>query len=183
MVNGSEQPNVHARFGRRRFLAGGAALGMTGAFAALLAACGGAAPTTAPSGSSAAPAASTAPQATVAATQAPITINQNATRAPVGASATAGSSPVAVTPTTALGASGGTFTFARSTDSDNLDPVVQDGNINIWVFMNIYDQLIRVTDDGLTLQPMLAEKWEISADNLTYTFHLARGLNSRMARR
>ncbi len=176
MVNGSEQPNVHARFGRRRFLAGGAALGMTGAFAALLAACGGAAPTTAPSGSSAAPAASTAPQATVAATQAPITINQNATRAPVGASATAGSSPVAVTPTTALGASGGTFTFARSTDSDNLDPVVQDGNINIWVFMNIYDQLIRVTDDGLTLQPMLAEKWEISADNLTYTFHLRQGV-------
>lgn len=176
MVNGSEQPNVHARFGRRRFLAGGAALGMTGAFAALLAACGGAAPTTAPSGSSAAPAASTAPPATVAATQAPITINQNATRAPVGASATAGSSPVAVTPTTALGASGGTFTFARSTDSDNLDPVVQDGNINIWVFMNIYDQLIRVTDDGLTLQPMLAEKWEISADNLTYTFHLRQGV-------
>jgi len=176
VVNGSEQPNVHARFGRRRFLAGGAALGMTGAFAALLAACGGAAPTTAPSGSSAAPAASTAPQATVAATQAPITINQNATRAPVGASATAGSSPVAVTPTTALGASGGTFTFARSTDSDNLDPVVQDGNINIWVFMNIYDQLIRVTDDGLTLQPMLAEKWEISADNLTYTFHLRQGV-------
>ncbi len=176
MVNGSEQPNVHARFGRRRFLAGGAALGMTVACAALLAACGGAAPTTAPSGSSAAPAASTAPQATVAATQAPITINQNATRAPVGASATAGSSPVAVTPTTALGASGGTFTFARSTDSDNLDPVVQDGNINIWVFMNIYDQLIRVTDDGLTLQPMLAEKWEISADNLTYTFHLRQGV-------
>lgn len=176
MVNNSEQPEMRPRFGRRRFLVGGATLGVTGAFAALLAACGGAAPTTAPAGSTAAPAGSAAPQATVAATQAPITVNQNTTRVPVGASATAGSSPVAIAPTAALGATGGTFTFSRSTDSDNLDPVTQDGNINIWVFMNIYDQLLRVSDDGLTLQPMLAEKWEISADGLTYTFRLRQGV-------
>ncbi len=177
MENNFGQPDSHPRFGRRRFLVGGATLGVTGAFAALLAACGGAAPTTAPVGSSAAPAASAAPQATVAATQAPITINQNTTRVPVGASATTGASPVAITtPTAALGATGGMFTFSRAVDSDNLDPVTQDGNINIWVFMNIYDQLIRVTDDGLTLQPMLAEKWDISADNLTYTFHLRQGV-------
>lgn len=170
------EQQVQQRFNRRRFLVGGAALGVTGAFAALLAACGGAAPATAPTGSSSAPAASTAPQATVAATQAPITINQNTTRVAVGASATTGASPVAVTPTTPLGTSGGSFTFARAVDSDNLDPVTQDGNINIWVFMNIYDQLIRVSDDGLTLQPMLAEKWDISPDNLTYTFHLRQGV-------
>jgi peptide/nickel transport system substrate-binding protein len=175
-VDQDAEQQVQQRFNRRRFLVGGAALGVTGAFAALLAACGGAAPATAPTGSSSAPAASTAPQATVAATQAPITINQNTTRVAVGASATTGASPVAVTPTTPLGTSGGSFTFARAVDSDNLDPVTQDGNINIWVFMNIYDQLIRVSDDGLTLQPMLAEKWDISPDNLTYTFHLRQGV-------
>ncbi len=177
MVNNSEQPAGYARFGRRRFLVGGASLGVTGAFAALLAACGGAAPTTAPAGSSAAPSSSAAPAASAAtATQAPVSVNQNTTRVPVGASATAGRSPVAAAPTTVLGAAGGTFTFSRSTDSDNLDPVTQDGNIDIWVLMNIYDQLIRVSDDGLTLQPMLAEKWEISADGLTYTFHLRQGV-------
>src|SRR3954468_4722577 len=67
---------------------------------------------------------------------------------------------------------GGTLRFGRHSDSDNLDPVTNDGNVNIWVFMNAYDQLIKVTDDGSALEAGLAEKWEISDDGLTYTFHL-----------
>jgi peptide/nickel transport system substrate-binding protein len=38
--------------------------------------------------------------------------------------------------------------------------------------MSIYDQLVRVDTSGTTLEPALAEKWEISPDGLTYTFHL-----------
>ena len=38
---------------------------------------------------------------------------------------------------------GGTLRFARAEDSDNLDPVTNDGNVNIWIFMNIYNQLDR----------------------------------------
>ena len=38
--------------------------------------------------------------------------------------------------------------------------------------MSIYDQLVRVDNSGTTLEPALAEKWEISPDGLTYTFHL-----------
>jgi peptide/nickel transport system substrate-binding protein len=67
---------------------------------------------------------------------------------------------------------GGTLRFGRATDSDNLDPVTNDGNVNIWYFMSIYDQLVRVAPDGISLVPGLAESWEMSEDGLTYTFHL-----------
>ena len=38
--------------------------------------------------------------------------------------------------------------------------------------MNIYDQLVRVGADGISLVPGLAESWEVSDDGITYTFHL-----------
>ncbi len=49
-------------------------------------------------------------------------------------------------------------------------------NVNIWVLMNVYDQLIRVAPNGVELEPGLAERWEISDDGLTYTFHLRPGI-------
>ena len=67
---------------------------------------------------------------------------------------------------------GGTLRFGRAVDSDNLDPVTNDGNVNIWYFMSIYDQLVRVGPDGISLVPALAESWDVSEDGLTYTFHL-----------
>lgn len=67
---------------------------------------------------------------------------------------------------------GGTFRFGRGEESDNLDPVITGLNTSIWFFMSIYDQLIRVSADGISLEPSLAESWDISDDQLTYTFHL-----------
>src|SRR5436190_21819582 len=171
------------RFSRRRLLGWITAIGTSGALGSLLAACGGAAatPTTAPSAGGTATAAG--------AGQTPVTINQNITPTPAGgagASPAAGGaspaaspvrSPAATTAAAPAGAAGGTFTFSRASDSDNLDPVTQDGNVDIWIFMSIYDQLIKVSDDGLSLQPMLAEKWEVSPDGLTYTFHLRKGVS------
>lgn len=156
MQDHSTRTDARLRLSRRRLLGGMATLGAAGALPALLAACGGspATATTAPAaGATAAP----------SATAAPITINQNITPTPTTASS---ASPAA----------GGSFTFSRAADSDNLDPVTQDGNVDIWIFMSIYDQLIRVADDGLSLAPALAEKWEVSPDGLTYTFHLRQGV-------
>ncbi|HEX5497744.1 MAG TPA: ABC transporter substrate-binding protein, partial [Thermomicrobiales bacterium] len=86
---------------------------------------------------------------------------------------TIGGTPIAVGIEDVSGApKGGTFRFARAAASDNLDPVTNDGNSNIWVFTNIYDTLVRVTPDGANLEPALAEKWDISDDGKTYTFHL-----------
>ena len=59
--------------------------------------------------------------------------------------------------------------------------MTNDGNINIWVFMSIYDQLIRVANNGPDLAPSLAEKWDMSADGMTFTFHLRRASSSPTA--
>jgi peptide/nickel transport system substrate-binding protein len=67
---------------------------------------------------------------------------------------------------------GGIFRFGRAEDSDTLDPIATALNSSIWYIMSIYDQLIRVGLDGISLVPSLAESWEISDDGLTYTFHL-----------
>jgi peptide/nickel transport system substrate-binding protein len=149
-----EQTDAPRRLSRRHFLRIVAGASVAGAVGQLLAACG-----SAPATPAAVPTAPGGPTA-------PVTVNQNQTAPASGAQPTAA-------PT---GAAGGTFTFSRSQDSDNLDPVTQDGNIDIWIFMSIYDQLVRVDNSGTTLQPALAEKWDVSPDGLTYTFHLRQGV-------
>lgn len=86
---------------------------------------------------------------------------------------TVGGTPIAaMEPDLTDATPGGALRFGRAVDSDNLDPVTNDGNVNIWYFMSIYDQLVRVAPDGISLVPGLAESWEMSDDGLTYTFHL-----------
>lgn len=90
---------------------------------------------------------------------------------------TVGGTPIAASADDTTGAvPGGTLRFARGQDSNNLDPVTNDGNVNIWIFMNVYDQLLRVTPDGINLEPSLATSWDISADAKTYTMHLRQGV-------
>ncbi|MGI9254528.1 MAG: ABC transporter substrate-binding protein, partial [Thermomicrobiales bacterium] len=72
--------------------------------------------------------------------------------------------------------SGGTLRFGRLADSNNLDPVTNDGNVNIWILTNIYDTLVRVGLDGASLEPALAESWTMSDDGLVYTFTLRSGV-------
>jgi peptide/nickel transport system substrate-binding protein len=86
---------------------------------------------------------------------------------------TVGGTPIAAGETDLTTATpGGTFRFGRSEDSDTLDPILTALNSSIWYFMSIYDQLVRVAPDGISLEPSLAESWEISEDGLTYTFNL-----------
>jgi peptide/nickel transport system substrate-binding protein len=145
---------------RRNFVKRTAALGVGAtAITGILAACGSSnksTPTTASGGGAGATTPTTA-----------ITVNQNASPS---------SSPAAQGTTAPLGKAGGSVTFVRGADSDNLDPVTNDGNINIWVFMSIYDQLIRVANNGLDLAPSIAEKWDTSADGMTFTFHIRSGV-------
>lgn len=67
---------------------------------------------------------------------------------------------------------GGELRLARDADSTTMDPVTTTQNLDLWVFINIYDTLVRTGDDGRSVVPGLAERWEISADGKTYTFHL-----------
>jgi len=59
----------------------------------------------------------------------------------------------------------------------NLDPTTGGAAAAIRevTYANIYQGLTRIDGDG-AVQPDLAEKWDISADNLTYTFHLHTGV-------
>ncbi|MGA7673364.1 MAG: ABC transporter substrate-binding protein [Nitrolancea sp.] len=155
-----QQQLMAGNISRRVFVKRTAALGVGAvAISGMLAACGSSknsTPTTASGGGSGATTPTTA-----------ITVNQNASPS---------SSPAAEGTTAPLGKAGGSVTFVRGADSDNLDPVTNDGNINIWVFMSIYDQLIRVANNGLDLAPSLAEKWDTSADGMTFTFHIRQGV-------
>lgn len=146
---------------RRDFIKRASVMGFSMAtISAALAACGGSSKATATTTSSSSGSGATTPTTA-------ITINQ---------SASPSASPAAQGTTAALGKAGGSVTLVRGSDSDNLDPVTNDGNINIWVFMSIYDQLIRVANNGLDLLPSIAEKWDTSADGTTFTFHLRQGV-------
>lgn len=78
----------------------------------------------------------------------------------------------ALTLTTALAEAAGVLTIGRREDSTTFDPIATAQNVDFWVFMNIYDQLVRVDRSGTKLEPGLAESWTVSPDGLTYTFKM-----------
>ena len=62
--------------------------------------------------------------------------------------------------------------MARDTEATSLVPWVSTGNNNIFLQEQIYDQLVMQLPGFTDPQPGLAEKWDVSDDDLTYTFHL-----------
>ena len=85
-----------------------------------------------------------------------------------------------ITPATryalADGESGPAIVIGRPVDSDDLGTVTCIGNVNIFVFNLILEGLVKTSDDGSSVEPDLAESWDISDDGKTYTFHVKSGL-------
>src|SRR5918996_1113686 len=71
---------------------------------------------------------------------------------------------------------GGDLTFGRYADSLLLDPVWNDANVDIWIFTNLYDTLIRSSPDGKGLEPGLATEWAVSDDGTEVTLTLRQGV-------
>ena len=69
-----------------------------------------------------------------------------------------------------------TLTIGWELETSTMDPIHNPLNQDIWVFVNIYDQLVRTANDGASLTPDLATSWDISKDGLVYTFHLRKGV-------
>ncbi len=69
-----------------------------------------------------------------------------------------------------------TLSIGWAIETKTLDPVNKPQNPDIWVIVNIYDQLVRVGTDGATLQPDLATSWDITNGGTVYTFHLRPGV-------
>ena len=58
-----------------------------------------------------------------------------------------------------------------SSGISSLDPAAARTTENVWAVNQLYNGLVEM-DDQLSVQPCIAKSWELSADGLTYTFHL-----------
>ncbi|MBA2249648.1 MAG: ABC transporter substrate-binding protein [Chitinophagaceae bacterium] len=63
------------------------------------------------------------------------------------------------------------FHYNEQSGLATLDPAFAKSQSVMWVAHQIYNTLVE-TDDQLNLVPSLAKSWDISADNLVFTFHL-----------
>jgi peptide/nickel transport system substrate-binding protein len=71
---------------------------------------------------------------------------------------------------------GGTLTVALDGEIDTIDPLKSVTIVGFQVYTQMYEGLVaaNTTLDGVV--PRLAESWDVSADGLTYTFHLRQGV-------
>lgn len=70
---------------------------------------------------------------------------------------------------------GKALTFATYVEPDCLDPQVSALDVTSLVDRSIFDSLVAMTSDG-KFHPWLAERWTVSPDRKTYTFHLKAGV-------
>ena len=69
--------------------------------------------------------------------------------------------------------SGGSLTFARFFETQNLDPAGVADNGSIFVRVQIFNTLVEADPDTLPdVGPGVADEWSSSADGMTWTFHI-----------
>ncbi len=63
-------------------------------------------------------------------------------------------------------------------DSDvtSFDPIVPFDNMSIWTMLHMYDQLVRVGNDGVSIEPDAADSWRTSPDGKTWVLHIRDGI-------
>jgi peptide/nickel transport system substrate-binding protein len=71
---------------------------------------------------------------------------------------------------------GGDLIVARTADSQTMDKTQMFDNESIWIVSNLYEMLYESASDGKTLVPWLATGYDLSSDQLTWTFHLRPGV-------
>ncbi len=71
---------------------------------------------------------------------------------------------------------GGVLVFARSGDSVGLDPGRETDGESFYGSTQIFDTLVEFAPGTTEVQPALAERWDVTADGLEFTFHLRRGV-------
>lgn len=67
--------------------------------------------------------------------------------------------------------------FAISEKYNTLDPINVTSVVSFHIASQIYEPLLRFDEKDLSLQPLLAESWVISDDNLVHTFQLKKGIH------
>lgn len=151
---------------RRQILRALAIGGGTAALASVLAACGGGSSPTAASASN------TSTNASAPATS-PTRVAANGS-----AVATAPAPAAAAIPPTGTAAQiqrGGSLTWAYTLIPTKLDPVWSQARTDQLVLAQIVEGLVRNSRES-TIEAAVADKWTVSDDGLTYTFHLRPGV-------
>lgn len=64
----------------------------------------------------------------------------------------------------------------RANDAISLDPAITTEGESFKVTVNIYENLVKYSDNGSEIMPSLAESWKTSEDGLTWVFHLRKGI-------
>ena len=67
--------------------------------------------------------------------------------------------------------------FAVTEKYSTLDPIKVTDIYSFHIASQILEPLLRFDDKDLSLQPVIANSWVISEDNLTYTFALKKGVH------
>jgi peptide/nickel transport system substrate-binding protein len=73
------------------------------------------------------------------------------------------------------GDSAGRLVAAIAGEPDQLDPNKTSAYFSFEVLENVYDTLVE-PDANLQMRPALAESWDVTPDQLSWTFHLRRGV-------
>ena len=63
------------------------------------------------------------------------------------------------------------FHYNEQTGIASLDPAFAKNQSIMWAIHQLYNTLVEV-DDQLTIRPSIAKSWELSSDQLVFTFHL-----------
>lgn len=68
-----------------------------------------------------------------------------------------------------------TLSVGATLEPATLDPTMSDAaSIPQLLLYNVYETLVKMDADG-NIKPLLAERWDVSSDHLTYTFNLQQG--------
>jgi oligopeptide transport system substrate-binding protein len=71
---------------------------------------------------------------------------------------------------------GGTLRFAVKDQVRTLDPTIANDEVGYYLLHPLFDTLVDFSPTNLEIIPRLAERWEVSPDQLTYTFELRPGI-------
>ena len=65
--------------------------------------------------------------------------------------------------------------FIQSAEPDTIDPTLVSDQASIRIASSLFEGLCRLNEEGKP-EPGMAERWDVSPDGLTYTFHLRTGI-------